>query len=68
MPQVSDPYAELAVNNAKYVKACTEIYLANRGIEEIGGFDRFMNLEVLWMNGNKVLISRRYLLLHVASK
>ena len=55
MPKVSDPYAELAVKNAKYVKACTELYLANKGIEEIDGFDRFVNLEVLWLNNNKVL-------------
>lgn len=54
MPKVSDPYAELAVKNAKYVKACTELYLANKGIEEIDGFDRFVNLEVLWLNNNKL--------------
>jgi len=54
MVKISDPYAELAVNNAKYVKACTELYLAKKGIEELGDFDRFVNLEVLWLNDNRL--------------
>ena len=51
---VSNPRAELAVDNAKYIKACTELHLANRNIEFIWGFDRFVNLEELWLNDNKV--------------
>ena len=59
---VSNPRAELAVDNAKYVKACTELHLAKRNIEFLWGFDRFVNLEVLWLNGNKVSAASRRLL------
>jgi len=51
---VSNPRAELAVDNAKYIKACTELHLAGKKIEVIWGFDRFVNLEELWLNNNKV--------------
>ena len=33
--------------------APTELYLANKGIEEIEGFEDFVNIEDLWLNGNK---------------
>ncbi|CAK9109728.1 Leucine-rich repeat-containing protein 72 [Durusdinium trenchii] len=51
---VSKPMAELAVKNAKYVKNCTELYMANKSIEELQGFARFVNLEVLWLNNNEL--------------
>ncbi|KAG1677024.1 hypothetical protein FOA52_001193 [Chlamydomonas sp. UWO 241] len=40
--------------NAKYVKDCTEVFLGNKGIEKIRGFEEFVNLESLWLNGNKL--------------
>ena len=43
---------ELAVKNAKYVKNCTELYLGKKGITELDGFEPFVNLEILWINGN----------------
>ena len=33
------------------------MYLANKNIDFIRNFDRFCNLEVLWLNGNKVRLS-----------
>ena len=48
------PMDELAVPNAKYVKECTELYLANKGITELDGFEPFVNLETLWINGNRL--------------
>ncbi|KAJ0410251.1 hypothetical protein P43SY_002583 [Pythium insidiosum] len=51
---VADPYAELPVKNYKYVKNCTELYLAARGIERLANFDGFANLEVLWINDNQI--------------
>lgn len=51
---LSNPIAELAVNNARYIRECTELHLAHRGIEVLWGFDRFTNLSVLWVNDNKV--------------
>ena len=51
---VSKPFDELAVKNEKYVKNCTELYMAQRGITKIGNFSRFVNLEVLWLNNNAI--------------
>ena len=39
---------------ARYVKECTELMLAHRGIERLGGFERLTNLEVLFVNDNKL--------------
>ena len=51
-PVTSNPRGELAVRNAKYVKNCTELYMADREIEIVANFDKFVNLEVLWLNNN----------------
>ena len=34
----SDPMAELAKQNAKYIKNCTELHLADRRIQRLAGF------------------------------
>jgi len=53
---VSEPLKELVGEgkNAKYVVNCTELHLAGRGIEKIRGFERLVNLEVLYLNDNKI--------------
>ena len=51
-PVTSNPFGELAVRNAKYVKNCTELYMADREIEVVANFGKFVNLEVLWLNNN----------------
>ncbi|EFJ52944.1 hypothetical protein VOLCADRAFT_120248 [Volvox carteri f. nagariensis] len=53
---VSEPLRELVGGgeNAKYIKECTEMYLCGKGIEKIRGFEPFVNLESLWINGNKL--------------
>eukprot|EP01083_Nonionella_stella_P213265 769352_1 len=51
---VSDPYSQLAVKNAKQAGNCTEMHLASRNIECLGGFERFVNLRVLYLNGNRL--------------
>lgn len=33
---------------------CTELYLGGKGIEQLAGFERLTNLEVLWLNDNKL--------------
>ena len=53
-PKLSNPYGCLAVNNAKYIKNCTELYMANQGIEKLHDFEKLSNLEVLWLHGNKL--------------
>uniref|UniRef100_H3GJV5 U2A'/phosphoprotein 32 family A C-terminal domain-containing protein n=1 Tax=Phytophthora ramorum TaxID=164328 RepID=H3GJV5_PHYRM len=51
--RLSNPHAELPIKNHKYVKNCTELYMANKRIDKIANFDAFVNLEVLWINGNQ---------------
>ena len=50
----SDPYGELAVQTAKYVKNCTELHMAKKRIQKIADFEKFVNLEVLWLNDNQL--------------
>ncbi|TMW63049.1 hypothetical protein Poli38472_005667 [Pythium oligandrum] len=52
--RLADPLAELPIKNFKYVKNCTELYLAKRGITKIAHFEPFVNLEVLWINDNEI--------------
>ena len=51
---VSNPRAELPVNNAKYVRMCTEMYLGRKDICFLGNFEGFDNLTDLWINDNEV--------------
>jgi len=51
---LSDPMGELPVQNRKYVRACTEMYLAGRNITNIDNFSTFVNLEVLWLQNNRI--------------
>ncbi|KAI9987415.1 hypothetical protein PInf_023454 [Phytophthora infestans] len=53
--RLSDPHAELPIKNHKYVKNCTEMYMANKRIDKIANFDAFVSLEVLWINDNQEL-------------
>ena len=50
----SNPIAELPIQNAKYIKNCTEIFLGKRKIDILRGFEVFVNLEVLWLNDNNI--------------
>lgn len=55
-PGVVLPLAELVGggHNMKQVKDCTELCLAERGIDRLHGFELLVNLEVLWLNGNRL--------------
>ena len=33
---------------------CTELYLGNKGLVQLSGFDSLVNLEVLWVNSNNL--------------
>ena len=52
---VGNPRDALAVKNYKYVKESVEIFLADRGITELRGFEPFVNIEVLWLQGNRLV-------------
>jgi len=51
---ISNPRAELPVNNAKYVRMCSEMYLGRKGIVFLGNFEGFDNLTDLWINDNEI--------------
>jgi hypothetical protein len=53
---VGDPFEVIPIKNLKYAKNCTEIHLADRQLEQIINFDKFPNLECLYLNNNKVSI------------
>lgn len=52
---LGDPWEIIPIKNKKCARECTEIHLANRNIDDLTNFDDFPNLEVLWINNNKVL-------------
>lgn len=35
-------------------KDVSELYLANRGLEEVKDFEKYRNLQIVWLNGNKI--------------
>lgn len=52
--KASNPLGLLPVKNAKAIQQCTELYLGKSGITQIANFDLFSNLQVLYLNGNRV--------------
>lgn len=52
--ELGDPYEVIAVKDRKNAKETTEVYMGRRGIEKLINFDHFMNLEVIWLNDNKL--------------
>lgn len=50
---VGDPFEVIPIKNSKYAKNCTEVHLAEQNLEELTNFDKFPNLECLWLNDNK---------------
>jgi hypothetical protein len=52
---ILNPWTCLAVKNEKYAKECTEVYLCDKGANQISEeFRRFPSLEVLWFNHNRL--------------
>ena len=49
-----DPWTVLPIKNARYARDCTEVHLASRGLVGLQNFGDFPNLEVVWLNQNKV--------------
>ena len=52
---ISNPWNILPIKNAKSARNCTEVHLSNQNIERLGNFESFPNLEVVWLNNNKVI-------------
>jgi hypothetical protein len=51
---ISNPWNILPIKNAKSARNCTEVHLSNQNIEILKNFESFPNLEVVWLNNNKV--------------
>jgi len=51
---VGDPFDVIPVKNSKYAKNCTEVHLGDQNLQEVTNFDKFPNLECLWLNNNKL--------------
>jgi hypothetical protein len=49
-----DPWTILPIKNAKYARDLIEVHLSDRDIEELIRFEDFPNLEVVWLNNNKL--------------
>ena len=52
--QRGDPFDVLPIKNVKKAFECEEIHLGSRGIELLVNFNKFPNLEVLWIDDNNV--------------
>ncbi|CAG9462989.1 unnamed protein product [Pedinophyceae sp. YPF-701] len=53
----SEPMKELVQEgrNFKYVKQCTALHLAHKGITDLVGFEPLCYLEELWLNNNRLI-------------
>eukprot|EP01138_Halocafeteria_seosinensis_P012757 gb/GECG01013033.1/.p1 GENE.gb/GECG01013033.1/~~gb/GECG01013033.1/.p1 ORF type:complete len:587 (+),score=87.14 gb/GECG01013033.1/:1-1761(+) len=54
MEKVARPENELPNPTAKAIKGCTELHLGRQEITHLQGLERFVNLEVLWINDNRI--------------
>lgn len=51
-----NPWTVLPIRNMKYARDLTEVHLSSREIDVLECFEDFPNLEVIWINDNKVTI------------
>ena len=53
--KMGNPWEIIPIKNKKSAKECTEIHLADQNIDNLTRFEDFPNIEVLWLNNNKVI-------------
>lgn len=53
--KIGTPWQVLPIKNAKYARDLTEVHLSDRDLDIIEKFEEFPNLEVAWLNNNKVI-------------
>ena len=51
---IGNPWSVLPIKNNKYAKDLVEVHLSDRGLTRLERFEDFPNLEVIWLNNNKV--------------
>lgn len=52
--KVGDPWTILPIKNKKNARECVEIHFSDRGLTDLTSFSDFPNLEVIWLNNNKL--------------
>ena len=53
-PNVGDPWSVLPVKNAKQARDLVEVHLSDRALDLLERFEDFPNLEVVWLNNNRL--------------
>ena len=52
---IGNPWSVLPIKNNKYAKDLVEVHLSDRALTRLERFEDFPNLEVIWLNNNKVI-------------
>ncbi|CAD8042989.1 unnamed protein product [Paramecium primaurelia] len=52
--KVGTPWQCIPIKNDKQARDTTEVHMSNQGFNELAQFDKFMNLEVVWLNENQL--------------
>lgn len=52
--KVGNPWSILPIKNKKYAVDLVEVHLSDRQLTSLAHFEQFPNLEVIWLNNNKV--------------
>jgi hypothetical protein len=52
--KIGEPWSVLPIRNAKYARDLVEVHLSDRDLDLLDKFEDFPNLEVVWLNNNKV--------------
>ena len=62
--KIGDPWSILPVKNAKQARDLIEVHLSDRDLDGVEHFEDFPNLEVIWLNNNKVSNALMYFSFH----
>lgn len=52
--KLGNPWSVLPIKNAKQARDLVEVHLSDRELDMLEKFEDFPNLEVVWLNNNKV--------------
>lgn len=52
--KIGNPWSILPIKNQKYARDLTQVHLSDRDLDLLEQFEDFPNLEVIWLNNNKV--------------
>lgn len=52
--KIGNPWSILPIKNKKYAQDLVEVHLSDRDLNSLEKFEQFPNLEVIWLNNNRV--------------